>query len=214
MSNPFPPGPNGPQQPNQGWNQQPGQPQQPQQGWGQQPGQPQGGFPPGGFPQGGQPGFYGGPPPPPPRKSKIKRIVIPIVVLAGLVIAGTVARNALSKDDVTGAKPGSCFGTMKGGPISSKESPKIVDCTSPSAKWKTLHKFGDSSASDKCEAIKGYVASYEWTGKGKGTLCLGFTANTTLADAKAFDPTGTIMLKQSDFEALTKEKGIDVPPTP
>ncbi|WP_020557162.1 LppU/SCO3897 family protein [Embleya scabrispora] len=175
MSNPFPPGPNGPQQPNQGWN------QQPQQGWGQQPGQPQppqGGFPPpAGFPQGGQPGFYGGPPPPPPRSSKIKKIVIPLVVLVVLAIAVVVVKGVFNKDAVDKAKVGDCITGTK------DKSPKVVSCSKSDAAFKVVAKFTDTSDTDKCEADeivrKGSVLGLYRKGSDKGLLCVTVTDHTT-----------------------------------
>ncbi|MFF7248598.1 hypothetical protein ACFZBU_32335 [Embleya sp. NPDC008237] len=211
MSNPFPPGPNGPQQPNQGWNQQPGQPQQPQQGWGQQPGQPQqpqGGFPPpGGFPQGGQPGFYGGPPPPPPRSSKVKKIVIPIVVLVVLAIVGVVVKGALKKDDASSAKAGDCLARIEGG-LGKSKMPKIAKCDSPDAKWKVLKKVSGSSDKNKCNdlpASSGYFATFYWSGSKDGVVCMTFTSKTTLADVKALDPISTMRVTEDDFQAKKKE---------
>jgi hypothetical protein len=197
MSNPFPPGPNGPQQPNQGWNQQPqGQPpqgQQPQQpGWGQQPppqGQQPGGYPPqsggypppaGGFPPaGGQPGFYGGPPPPPPRSNKVKKIVLPIVGLVVLIAIGVGAKNLTSKDAVDKAKVGDCTTGTK------DKNPKIVDCAKSSAEFKVVGKFEDSSDTKKCDADelvrKGSVLGIYRKGSDKGLLCLTVTPNTTVS---------------------------------
>ncbi|WP_406297651.1 hypothetical protein OG948_18760 [Embleya sp. NBC_00888] len=178
MSNPFPPDPNGPQQPNQGWNQQPGQPQQPQQGWGQQPGQPQqGGFPPGGYPQGGQPGFYGGPPPPPPRKSKVKWIVIGAVVVVALVIAGVIGTGVLNKNAVDKAKVGDCITGTK------NKNPKVVSCSKSDAAFKVVAKFTDTSDTEKCNAEeiarKGSVLGLYRKGSDKGLLCVTVTDHTT-----------------------------------
>ncbi|MFI6982455.1 hypothetical protein ACIBSV_28170 [Embleya sp. NPDC050154] len=178
MSNPFPPDPNGPQQPNQGWNQQPGQPQQPQQAWGQQPGQPpQGGFPPGGYPQGGQPGFYGGPPPPPPRKSKAKWIVIGVVVLVVAVIGAVVGTGVFNKDAVDKANVGDCITGTK------NKSPKVVSCSKSDAAFKVVAKFTDTSDTEKCNteeiARKGSVLGLYRKGSDKGLLCVTVTDHTT-----------------------------------
>ncbi|OPC82025.1 hypothetical protein B4N89_14715 [Embleya scabrispora] len=211
MSNPFPPGPNGPQQPNQGWNQQPGQqppqggwqqqPGQPQQDWGQQPGQP------GGFPPAGQPGFYGGPPPPPPRKSKLKKILIPIGVLVVLGIVAAIALNAFKKDDATTAKAGDCLERIEGG-IGKSKMPKIAKCDSPDARWKILKKVDGSSDKSKCEGLpdnSGYFATFYWTGSKKGVVCMAFTSKTTLSDLKALDPISTMSATEADFQAAKKE---------
>ncbi|MFE5326986.1 hypothetical protein ACFRCG_11415 [Embleya sp. NPDC056575] len=211
MSNPFPPGPNGPQQPNQGWNQQPGQQPPPQGGWQQQPGQPQQGWgqqpgQPGGYPPAGQPGFYGGPPPPPPRKSKLKKILIPIAVLVVLAIVGLVAKN-YKKDDATTAKAGDCLAHIEGG-IGKSKMPKIAKCDSPDAKWKVVRKIDGSSNSDKCKDLpesSGAFATFYWTGSKKGVVCMAFTSKTTLADVKALDPIGTMQVTEDDFQAKKKE---------
>ncbi|MFE3201358.1 LppU/SCO3897 family protein [Embleya sp. NPDC055664] len=211
MSNPFPPGPNGPQQPNQGWNQQPGQQPPPQGGWQQQPGQPQQGWgqqpgQPGGYPPAGQPGFYGGPPPPPPRKSKLKKILIPIAVLVVLAIVGLVAKN-YNKDDATTAKAGDCLGHIEGG-IGKSKMPKIAKCDSPDAKWKILKKVDGSSDKSKCDGLpdnSGYFAMFYWTGSKKGVVCMAFTSKTTLADVKALDPISTMSATEEDFQATKKQ---------
>ncbi|WP_439675901.1 LppU/SCO3897 family protein [Embleya sp. MST-111070] len=182
MSNPFPPDPNGPQQPNQGWNQQPGQQPPPQGGWQQQPGQPQQGWgqqpgQPGGYPPAGQPGFYGGPPPPPPRKSKLKKILIPIAILVVLAIAGVVVKGVLSKDAVDKAKVGDCITSTK------NKSPKVVSCSESGAVFKVVAKFTDTSDTSKCDdeevARKGSVLGLYRKGSDKGLLCVTVTEHTT-----------------------------------
>ncbi|MYV98154.1 hypothetical protein [Streptomyces sp. SID3343] len=201
MSSPFPPGPNGPQQPNQGWNQQPqGQPQQPQQpGWGQQPppqGQQPGGYPPpgggfpppaggGGFPPaGGQPGFYGGPPPPPPRSNKVKKIVLPIVGVVVLAGIGLGVKAFTSKDAVDKAKVGDCVtaGSDK------KTGPKLTKCSDSDAAFKVVAKFTDSSDLEKCNTPdvirKGSILGFYRTGSDKGLLCVTVTEHTTPASFK------------------------------
>ncbi|WP_436790580.1 LppU/SCO3897 family protein [Yinghuangia sp. YIM S10712] len=164
MSNPFAGGPQGPGQ-------------QPQQPYGQVPPQ----QPYGGQPQ--QPNFYAGPPVQPPQQQrrpwlKWLRIGVPVVVIAIAAIAYFVG----NKDDATKAEVGDCLTSS-----ADADDIKTVSCDKPSAAFRVIEKFTDTSSTSKCETeellAKGSVGAFYWSGAGKGVLCFTFTKNTTVEQA-------------------------------
>ncbi|WP_436772111.1 LppU/SCO3897 family protein [Yinghuangia sp. YIM S09857] len=169
MSNPFA---NGPQ----------GQPQQPQP-YGQQ--QPYPGQVPPQQPYPGQqppPNYYGAPPQQPQGRKpwmKYLRIAVPVVV----IVVAIVAYFAGKKDDPQSAGVNDCLTSAK-----SANDMKKTDCTSANAAFRVVEKFSDTNDTDKCDTEelmnKGSLASYYWSGGGKGVLCLTLTKQTTLEQAR------------------------------
>jgi hypothetical protein len=153
------PPPYGQQGPQQGW----GQQQQPiPQGWAppQQPGQPPFGAQPA-FGQPGQPM----PPMPPVKKGGGKvKLVLTLVVVAGLAVGG----YFLNKSAPASAKPGDCINIIS----ASITDPKIekIECGSQNAAYKVAKNLDSSSGN--CPT--GDYGSYSESGRRGGgfTLCL------------------------------------------
>jgi hypothetical protein len=192
VSNPFANGPQGPAGP---------QPQGQGQAWGQPQGQPQGQPPYGQVPP--QAAYYA---PQPQQRPKAWRKWLGIAAAVVVVIAVVAFYATRDKDSATDAKVGDCITAPK----DTKKS-KTVDCESTDAAFRVINKFGGTSQTSKCETeaeqAKGYIASFYWSGSGKGVLCLTLTKNTTLEHVRTFESS----LTQEDLDAIREdlvERGI------
>ncbi|MCT9110629.1 hypothetical protein ACFWD7_26445 [Streptomyces mirabilis] len=143
-----------------------------QQPYGQPPqGQAPYGAPPQGYPQQpAQPGFpQQGPIPyapvaPQRPKRGVKWYLRIVVVVCALIAA--VAGYISSRHDPDTAKVGDCM-SISNPDSSTDPGLKVVDCTSPKAKYKVAEKKSDNSGCDRTK-----YAEYTETGKDDFTLCL------------------------------------------
>ncbi|SOE72100.1 hypothetical protein SAMN05446589_4303 [Streptomyces sp. OV198] len=143
-----------------------------QQPYGQPPqGQAPYGAPPQGYPQQpAQPGFpQQGPipyaPVAPQRPKRGVKWYLRIVVVVCALIAAVVGYIS-SRHDPDTAKVGDCM-SISNPDSSTDPGLKVVDCTSPKAKYKVAEKKSDNSGCDRTK-----YAEYTETGKDDFTLCL------------------------------------------
>ncbi|MFF3660158.1 LppU/SCO3897 family protein [Streptomyces olivochromogenes] len=127
----------------------------PPQGYPQQPAQP-------GFPQQG-PIPYAPVAPQRPKRG-VKWYLRIVVVVCALIAAGV--GYISSRHDPDTAKVGDCM-SISNPDSSTDPGLKVVDCTSPKAKYKVAEKKSDDSGCDRTK-----YAEYTETGKDDFTLCL------------------------------------------
>jgi len=131
------------------------------------------GFPPAGAPGFPPPGAPGFPPPPPARPNNVKRIVIPILAVLGvLVVAAFVALSFMDRDSGTSIESspvGSCITVTKSTAISVET--EAIDCTDTSPS--TYLVGAKLASSDACKQAKyrGYI-SEAGSGAADTVLCL------------------------------------------
>ncbi|MFF3575500.1 LppU/SCO3897 family protein [Streptomyces mirabilis] len=127
----------------------------PPQGYPQQPAQP-------GFPQQGPIPYA---PVAPQRPKRGVKWYLRIVVVVCALIAAVVGYIS-SRHDPDTAKVGDCM-SISNPDSSTDPGLKVVDCTSPKAKYKVAEKKSDNSGCDRTK-----YAEYTETGKDDFTLCL------------------------------------------